>query len=154
MTRQNINQTLNAQKTALKISLKFVPKVRTVNILALVQIMARCHNKIQNYTFYSTAALPRGQWVNSEILSDIFLWCMYRSANLPSNGCVPHNMPCQDYRTYHWCDCVIVSIQYIAWIWPRYSLRGLHIRITWFSSKTKWYGTTFVNCFDNVQVPC
>ena len=55
--------------------------------------MARCHNKIQNYTFYSTAALPRGQWVNSEILSDIFLWCMYRSANLPSNGCVPHNMP-------------------------------------------------------------
>ena len=27
-------------------------------------------------------------------------------------------------------------IQYIALIWPRYSLRGLHIRITWFSSKT------------------
>ena len=38
---------------------------------------------------------------------------------------------------------VIIFIQYFAWNRPWYSLRGLHIRITWFSSKTKWYGTTF-----------
>ena len=39
-----------------------------------------------------------------------------------------------------------------------YSLRGLHIRITWFSSKTKWYGTTSVialttfNCIVSASV--
>ena len=41
-------------------------------------------------------------------------------------------------------------IQYFVRNWPWYSLRGLHIRITWFLSKTKWYGTTFGNCSDNV----
>ena len=45
-------------------------------------------------------------------------------------------------------------IQYFAQNWPWYRLRGLHIRITWFSPKTKWYGTTFGNCFDNVQLHC
>ena len=56
----------------------------------------------------------------------------------------------------HWylvllCDRAYI-IRYIARIWPQYSLRGLHIRITWFSPKTEWYVTTFGNCFDNVQL--
>ena len=45
-------------------------------------------------------------------------------------------------------------IQYMAQIWPRYSLRGLHICITWFSSKTKWYSTIFDNCFECMCFKC
>ena len=43
-------------------------------------------------------------------------------------------------------DEILWFIQYIARIWPRYSLRGLHIRITWFSlygiriPLFSWYG--------------
>ena len=49
---------------------------------------------------------------------------------------------------------IYIYIQYFARNWPWYSLRGLHIHITWFSSKTKWYGTLFGNCFDYVQLHC
>ena len=37
-------------------------------------------------------------------------------------------------RIYYILDCIILDfIQYFARNWPWYSLRGLHIRITWFS---------------------
>ena len=39
----------------------------------------------------------------------------------------------QSHTTY---NCLKNLIQYFARNWPWYSLRGLHIRITWFSSKT------------------
>ena len=76
------------------------------------------------------ADFPQCNWTLSKQLPKVVPYHLVFDENQVIRICRPRRLYQGQFRAKYWIN---IFIQYFAPNWPWYSLRGLHIRITWFS---------------------